>query len=348
MRATGRFWLCLAAVAVYAGVNFGTAPAAPPLRAPLNTPITSARIELGKKLFFDPRLSLDGSVSCSTCHDPDMGWADHNTLAVGIAGRTGTRNSPTIVNAAYSQLMFHDGRTIGMPTQALQPIVNRLEMGGQSENQVLGRIARIPGYRALFNAAYGPQSLQTFAAMRNAYGHALASFQSTIISFEAPVDLRMQGMGNALSPRAELGFAIFQRANCVTCHVPPYFTDLGFHNNGMEFAAKTQTNDRGRAGVLPRRQAGTERAFKTATLREIHRTFPYSHSGSFPNLESIVRHYNLGGVTVKNGRYVVDPLQDPRIRPLGLTLDQEGYLVTFLREAFAGRDYPYVSPPALP
>lgn len=347
MNAKGWLVWLLGIAAVACSISFEPAAGAPPLRVPLNTPITPERIELGKKLFFDPRLSFDGTVSCSTCHDPNMGWADHNSVAVGVQGRTGTRNSPTIINAAYSTLMFHDGRTIGMPTQSLQPIVNRLEMGGQTESQVLRRIAAIPGYQALFIAAYGPQSLTSIQRMRNAYGHAIASFESTLVSFDAPVDKRLLGLP-ALSPAAEVGFQIFAQSNCMSCHKPPLFTDLQFHNNGMEFASKTQTTDRGRAGVLRNGQAGTERAFKTATLREIHRTFPYSHTGAFTNLEAVVRHYNLGGATVKNGVMVRDRLQDPRVRPLNLTSAQESYLVTFLREAFASPNYPFMLPPRLP
>lgn len=328
---------------------------APPVPAPSGIPVTSDRIELGRKLFFDPRLSapvnvggrLVHTVSCATCHDPDMGWADHNPLAVGVLGRTGTRNSPSIVNAAYHPLVFHDGRTVGTSDQSLQPLANRLEMGDQSESQAINRIRRIPGYVALFQLAYGPGRNGGSPVDRDRFAHAVAAFETTIISFDAPIDRRLAGDVDALTPAAEIGFGIFQAANCASCHKPPLFTDRAFHNNGMEFASRSRANDSGRFGVLPQNQRtnDTVRAFKTGGLREVSRSFPYAHNGAFPDLKSVVRHYNLGGRRFDG---FVDRFVDPRIRPLGLTEAQEDYLVIFLTEAMNSPSYPYVTRPALP
>lgn len=337
----------------------------PKLPLPLNTPITPARVDLGKKLVFDPRLSqpvnvggqLLHTISCATCHDPSKGWADHNPLAIGILGRVGTRNSPTLINAAYNPLMFHDGRTNGtdgtgpgaLASQCLLPIVNRDEMGNQTEQQVLNRLRSVPGYVALFQNAYGPGQGGRSPIDRSRYGHAISSFISTLVSFDAPIDRRMAGDVNALSPRAEIGFAIFRQANCMSCHTPPLYTDRRFHNNGFEFATKQVPTDRGRAAIVTNNRNTTlERAFKTPSLREIQRTFPYGHNGAFPNLEAVVRHYNLGGAQVKNGQLVVDRIRDPLVRPLNLTSAQEAYLVTFLQEAFASPNYPFMYPPQLP
>lgn len=337
----------------------------PQLPLPLGIPVSPERVELGKKLVFDPRLSapvnvngqLLHTVSCATCHDPSKGWADHNPVAVGILGRTGTRNSPSLINAAFHPLQFHDGRTNGLDgtgpgalaSQCLLPIVNRLEMGDQTENQVLNRLRSVSGYNALFAQAYGPGQNGRSPIDRNRYGHAISSFISTLVSFNAPIDRRLAGDVSALSPAAEIGFGIFQKSNCMSCHAPPLFTDRQFHNNGMEFASKLQPTDRGRAGILTNnRNTSLERAFKTPGLREVARTFPYGHNGAFPSLEAVVRHYNLGGAQVKNGVLTRDPRQDPLIRPLNLNSFQEACLVTFIREAFASSSYPFMYPPELP
>ncbi len=347
---------CLAAAPVYA---------APPLPLPLGIPVTPERIDLGKKLVFDPRLSqavnvggqLVHTISCATCHDPAKGWADRNPLAVGIAGRVGTRNSPTLINAAYNPLMFHDGRTNGtdgtgpgaLASQCLLPIVNRDEMGNQTEGQVLNRLRSVPGYVALFQQAYGPGQGGRSPIDRNRYGHAIASFISTLVSFDAPIDRRLAGDTTALSPRAEIGFGIFIKSNCINCHTLPLFTDRKFRNNGFEFASKVQPTDRGRAAIVTNnRNTRLERAFKVPSLREVQQTFPYGHNGAFPNLASVVRHYNLGGAQVKNGVLVRDRFTDPLIQPLNLTSAQEGFLVTFLEEAFASPSYPFMYPPTLP
>lgn len=356
----------VAAAASCAQRAVGELPQLPPPAQPW--PPTAAQIELGRKLFFDPRLSIDGTVSCATCHDPKHGWSDGLPRALGIRGQNGNRlrgdrNTPTIVNAAFSPLMFHDGRTIGMPTQSLQPILNPIEMGDQTEGQVLNRIASIPGYRAMFEAAYGSRTqtvrngrrggVRTIAASpvdRNRYGHAMAAFQSTVVSRDAPIDRRLRGDLDALSPAAERGFAIFQSAGCMACHVPPLWTDNGFHNNGMEVAGKRRATDGGRAalaGVSNVKPDGRSnvRAFKTPTLREIGRTAPYGHAGDFASLERVVRHYNAGGARFDG---VIDPQMDRRIRPLGLDERQEADLVALLREGFLGYDYPHFETPELP
>ena len=358
------FWLLLVSVAN------GQLPAPP---APLGQPVTPLQASLGRKLFFDKRLSQNGTVACATCHDPNPGWADPNRRAIGINGRVGTRNSPTILNAAYSRLMFHDGRTIGMPTQSLQPITNVLEMGNQTENQVLRRLYAIDGYRALFEAAYAGTEIRPFLTdnvatstgfrgrvlasaptgkiNRDAYGHALSAFQSTIIDFGAPIHRRMRGDVNTLSPEAEKGYGLFLAANCMSCHQPPLFTDLKFHNNGMEFAGKNQITDNGRSSILQQRDRTQAdiRAFKTAPLVGVGRTAPYNHAGSFDTLERVVEHYNAGGGKIDQaGRAVKDSNIDPRVRPLGLNDAQVRNFVTFLREAFDSPEYPYVTEPALP
>jgi cytochrome c peroxidase len=311
-------------------------------------------VELGRKLFFDPRLSENNTVSCATCHNPRKGWADGLELAVGIRGSVGTRHSPSIINSSYTPLVFWDGRTTGFVTQALLPLSNRLEMGNQTEQQVITKLRTIPGYQKLFLEAFpsprqlDPQTLSPVTGVNLAM--AIAAFESTVTSFNAPIDRRLDGDLSALSADAEVGFGIFQQSNCMSCHTPPLFTDNSFHNNGMEFAgrllARGQQYDRGRAGPpINSRRPSDERAFKTPTLREIARTAPYNHAGNFATLERVVIHYNAGGRRYDD---YVDRFMDPRIRPLGLSESQMRYLVIFLKEAFAGSNYPMITEPQLP
>lgn len=322
------------------------ATAAPPLVPPLGIAPTQKQIELGRKLFFDPLLSDDGTVSCATCHDPAKGWADGRARPVGVRGQVGPIHTPTILGSAYSPLQFWDGRTVGQPTQALQPIVNRIEMGNQSEQQVLNRLRANDRYLLLFQEAYGFDRGVGSAITRNAFGHAIAAFESTIVpSYNAPIDRRLAGDVRALSPDAEIGFRIFKQSDCMSCHKPPHFTDFDFHNNGMEFMGRpgNAQQSQGRAAIVAN---GVIRGFKTPTLRDIDKTAPYNHRGTFEDLPRVVLHYSTGGVRFDN---TVDRNQDARIKPLNLSPSQQRYLVVFLSEAFSsGESYPFVPPPVLP
>lgn len=320
------------------------APQLPPLTRLNQVTSTAKEIELGRKLFFDPRLSQNNTISCSTCHNPSTGWSDAQPVAIGILNQRGTRNSPTIINASYSPLMFWDGRTVETITQALLPLSNPIEMGRQSEADVLRKLRLIPGYVAMFAEVYGIDPATGSPITGSRLGQAIASFETTIVSFQAPVDRFMAGETAALTADAQVGFHIFQGGGCMDCHKPPLFTDNRFHNNGMEFAGKVRVTDTGRFVVS--RQQVDMRAFKTPTLREIQHTAPYGHAGSFGSLESVVRHYNDGG---RHRFYKqIDRFQDRRIRPLDLTETQQEYLVKFLKEGFSSPNYPMIEEPVLP
>lgn len=321
----------------------------PQQRGTLGIMPTAEEIELGRKLFFDPRLSRDGTVSCSTCHDPRKGWADGLPLAVGIGGQVGTRNSPTIINASYGAFFFHDGRAAGLATQALLPEVNPIEMGFSDISQVTAVLSLTPGYVADFANTYGIDQRTGRAVTAERLALAISAFESTIVSFDAPVDRYMAGDKKALTADAAVGFELFQKFNCMSCHTPPLFTDLGFHNNGMEFARGSLT-DQGRVAILPPRfrTPDTVRAFKTATLREIHRTAPYGHAGQFKSLERVVQHYNHGGAITLNGQPLRDRFIDQRVKKLSMTQEQINYLVRFLEEGFASSTYPMIEEPMLP
>ncbi len=320
-----------------------SAQAQPPLPADR----LASRIELGHKLFFDPRLSVDGSTSCASCHDPAHGWADGRRVAVGRIrrgrGLPGTRNTPSIINAAFQDgPQFWDMRARSLNEQATQPITNPIEMGQQSIGQVLNRIARVPGYPPLFAAAFGtPEVSQPRLAA------ALESFERTVTAIDAPIDRYLAGDKDSLSAAAERGFVIFASAGCVECHRPPLFRDGLAHNNG--FAARAARPDLGRAAIIGNGLGNANvRAFKTPTLRETVRTAPYMHDGGLSTLAEVIDHYNVGGRFLRDGAPVRDPLADPRIRPLGLSAAQKNDLLTFLVEGLTSFEYPQISPPVLP
>jgi cytochrome c peroxidase len=322
----------------------------PPLRGPLGLNPSTKQIALGQMLFFDGRLSADGTVACATCHDPKLGWSDGLPVAVGIQGLAGTRNSPTVLNASYSPLMFHDGRTVGQITQALLPLVNRVEMGNQNEQQVIRRLQLVPRYQALFAEAFDPitydrQTLSPITQQNLAF--AIAAFETTIVSSDAPVDRFRDGDEEALTSNAKIGYTIFQAAGCMRCHIPPLYTDNLFHNNGMETASRTVPTDSGRFGVVAQqnRTNDTVRAFKTPTLREIQRTAPYGHNGRFNSLRDVLNHYNRGGASPTG---IKDRFTDRRIQPMRLSASQLDYMEMFLREGFSSSSYPMVSSPVLP
>lgn len=327
----------LAATVAVALLPVSTASAAPNPRL----------IELGRKLFFEPLMSADGTMSCATCHDPNSGLTDGRQRAVGINGGIGNFNSPTVLESASLDLVFWDGRTNGqngfsaVAVQSLQPLTNPLEMGNQNNNnpdRVARRLNQISGYRR------AAQQLTGRGMTKELMATAIDAFERTLVSRGAPVDKRMAGYSRSLSPQAERGFQVFSAANCVECHSGERYSDGRFHNTGVSFI----TGDRlpGRAGILPvsNRTPDTVRAFKTPTLREIARTAPYTHSGAIGTLEEVVANYNRGWQ--RNG--LRDARQDARIRPLGLSPQQEADLVAFLKEGFSSPHYPKITRPSLP
>ncbi|MBI5084198.1 MAG: c-type cytochrome [Acidobacteria bacterium] len=229
---------------------------------PEDNPLTLEKIELGRRLFFDRRLSRDGSVSCSTCHDPDLAFSDGRALAVGIGQREGRRNSPALVNRGYGRLFFWDGRSPTLEDQVLKPIEDPNEMD-------------LPLAEASARAG-----LDTTTMAR-----ALATYIRSILSGDSPYDRFINGDRPALSSQQQLGLQIFRsKANCTACHVGPNFTDEQLHNTGVAWRNRKLADE----------GAGQGR-FKTPTLREISRTAPYMHDGSMATLEDVVEFYDAGG-----------------------------------------------------
>lgn len=309
------------------------------MKIPKDNPLTAEKIALGKQLYFDPRLSKDNTVSCASCHDPNKGWSNDEPVATGVRGQKGGRSAPTIVNAGYqTRHTFWDGRAAqdkfgannAVEAQALGPIANPIEMDMSIEDLV-PKLNKIEGYREQFQEVFGTD------VTAEGIAKAIASFERTIISGNAPYDQFKAGDEDALSESARRGMDLFfGKANCSACHATSNFTDQGFHNLGV--GIDKEDPDVGRYAVT--QLLGDRGAFKTPTLREIARTAPYMHDGSFQTLEEVVDFYDKGGNP--------NPQLDEELFPLKLTDQEKSDLVTFLKEGLSSPDYPNVDPPQLP
>jgi len=232
------------------------------LPVPEGNPLTTEKIELGRRLFSDRRLSRDSSVSCSSCHDPERAFSDGRAIAVGIQGRQGRRNSPALINRAYGRLFFWDGRISTLEEQVLKPIQDPNEMD-------------LPLLDAAARVSLAPDEIS----------RALASYVRSILSGDSPFDRFVNGDRTVLTPEQQAGLQLFRgKANCVACHVGPNFTDERLHNTGIAW----------RDGRLQDTGAGAGN-FKTPTLREIARTAPYMHDGSLASLDDVIEYYDRAG-----------------------------------------------------
>ncbi len=277
-----------------------------------NNIATPARIELGKHLFFDPRLSGSNSISCATCHNPALGWSDSQATAIGDRMQVLERATPTIINTGYQRVQFWDGRASTLEEQALGPIVAAVEMN-QPLYELFGELKEIPGYVKMFEVAYPGEGINAITI-----GKAIAAFERTIIAGESDFDRWLKGDTNAMSAEARRGFLVFAgKGNCTACHTRHNFTDDKFHNIGL----KNVTN-LGRFAIEPDEKL--KGAFKTPTLRDIARTAPYMHNGAYKTLEEVVEHYNSGGF--KNSG---TPSED--MKKLNLSDKDKKALVTFMK-----------------
>lgn len=301
-----------------------------PLKIPDDNPQTPEKIELGKQLYFDPRLSCDDTVSCASCHDPKKGWSNGEAFATGVRSQVGGRSAPTIINAAYFDLQFWDGRANQLEGQALGPIANPIEMDHPIDACVT-KLNEIKGYREQFRKVFNSDATPENVAK------AIAAFERTILSGNAPFDRFKAGDKTALSDAAQKGVKVFfGKGHCSACHVGGNFSDAAFHNIGVGF--DKEKPDLGRFEVT--KMLGDKGAFKTPTLREIARTAPYMHDGRFKTLEEVVEYYDKGCHP--------NPQLDEEIFPLKLTAEEKADLVTFLKEGLASPDYPDIAPPKLP
>jgi cytochrome c peroxidase len=298
---------------------------------PDGNPLSADKIALGGLLFFDPRLSRDGTVSCATCHDPAHGFADRERVSKGVGGAPGRRNTPTIINRLFSQEQFWDGRADDLEGQATGPLLDRSEMGNASADAVVQTVASVRGYAPWFGRAFGDEAVTIDRIAR-----AIASYERSVVSGDSPFDRWRAGEAGAMSAAAIRGFDLFQvKANCQDCHVGPNFTDEAFNNIGV--GADRPNPDLGRfeiTGIAVR-----SGAFKTPTLRNVAQTAPYMHDGSEATLRDVVQFYDRGGVE--------NTWLSHEIKPLHLEAQEIDDLVAFL-ESLTGEVRNATRPDRLP
>ena len=309
----------------------------PPIPIPLDNPPTEETIALGRRLYYDPGLSADGTVSCATCHAPDLSFRDGKALSNGVAGQLGSRRAPTVVNAAYNTLQFWDGRAPSLEKQAEGPLTNPVEMANTLEG-VVNYVQSDPKYRALFARAWGTKEITIDLVTRS-----IGSFERTVVIGNSPFDrFYYRGDKKALSPAAQRGLKLFlnqKKGNCSVCHVIgkryALFTDNKFHNIGVGADTSGNFEDVGR--YVQTKSASDMGAFKTPTLRNIAKTAPYMHDGSLATLKDVVDHYVGGGTS--------NPHLDKEIHALAfLTFNERADLKAFL-ESLTGTLPPNVGPP---
>ncbi len=314
---------------------------------PADNPQTPEKIALGKELFFDDRLSADNKVSCDQCHLPAKGFTDQLPTSMGIHNQFGQRNAPTILNALFNTTQFWDGRAATLEDQARQPILNPIEIGMKSPDEVVAKIRAIPEYSEKFRKVFGRDVTYDDLA------RAIAAYERTQIAFDTPFDRYMAGDSRAISDAAKRGWSIFNgKGRCMSCHgwnpTQPLFSDFKFHNIGVSahksdfvpLARKAlaiiekgasaeqidqlaiQTDMSGLGRFLVTKQPHDIGAFRTMGLRNLLVTQPYFHDGSQQTLWDTLDHYNKGGVQ--------NPYLDGGIVPLGLSEAEEDDLVAFL------------------
>ena len=314
---------------------------------PNDNPGTEAQVALGKRLYFDARLSKDGTVSCATCHDTSRGFTDRRSTSEGVGDKVGRRNAPTTMNALFFAMSFWDGRARSLEEQAKLPILNPIEMAQPDDKAVLAAIERDPSYAPAFQAAYGR------APSFDDVGRAIAAFERTLVFVSAPFDRFAVGQAEAISADARAGFGLFHgKARCAGCHQisssNPIGTDNQFHNIGVsarhqdfetlakqalsaleknptkeaidQLSLQTDLAELGRF-VVTRNRADIG-AFKTQQVRNVGVTAPYMHDGSMATLWDVVDHYNRGGEA--------NPYLDGGIEPLNLSDKEVDQLVAFL------------------
>jgi len=313
--------------------------------ASLKVPPTPERVRLGRWLFYDARLSADGTISCSTCHEPDHAFSQGTPVATGIRGQKGKRKAPTFINQAVTLYphFFWDGRARSLEEQALGPMANPIEMGNTHE-AIVATVAGVPGYRKYFTEAFG-----TDAVTKERIAQAIADYERTRMSGNSPYDRwRRTRDATAVSADVKLGHELFfGKAGCVQCHVGSRFTDNNFHNIGIGWDEKTKTfSDEGRyqttKGTLSENFGEADRgAFKTPTLRQLASRAPYMHDGSVGTLREVMEYYNRGGNR--------NPYLDPKMpqKPLGLTPAEIDALVAMM-QALNGEGYADTAPTSFP
>jgi cytochrome c peroxidase len=276
-----------------------------------------ARVALGQALFFDPRLSGNGAMSCASCHNPSLGWSDGLKRAVGWGGQVLGRATPTVINTAYNTQFMWDGRKKSLEDQALGPMKTPEEMNTDFAAS-LARLKAVPLYVAMFDKAYPGEGVN-----EETIAKAIAAFERTVVVNDSPFDRWLAGDKKAMTAQQYRGFKVFTDAgkgNCAACHSAPNFTDNGFHNIGIAKQGAGEP-DMGRFNI--RKVASMKGAFKTPGLRDIELTAPYFRDGSAATLKEVVEHYVRGGDDRSN--------LSASMKPLNLSEQEKDDLVAFMK-----------------
>ena len=283
----------------------------PEMQFPLDNPANPDAAKLGERLFFDPILSIDSTISCGSCHKPEMGFATNDAVTPGVDGALGKRNSPSLMNVGFQPYFMREGGVPSLETQVLVPLGDETEMAHNVVDAVR-RLNRNTSYRNEFLAVYG-DTASPYLLVR-----ALANFERTLIDFSSAFDSYINGEGSSLSAEAVKGGQLFYgKANCVECHSGVLLTDFSFANNG---SAILDSSDYGRE--LLTNESDDRYVFKTPSLRYVKQTAPYMHDGSVSTLAAVIDQYNSGGVS--------HSFTDPRIQPLDLSTAERNQLLAFL------------------
>lgn len=304
----------------------------PQMPWPADNPYSKKKAELGRLLYFDKRLSADGTISCASCHVVRRAYADIQPISIGIEGKKGSRHAPTVINSGYQTFQFWDGRARTLEEQCKGPISNSREMAATDDahlahRQCQERIMKIPGYRALFKEVFGDEECKVENIAK-----AIATFERTILSGNSPYDHYLAGDKKAMTEEQIHGYAVFKSSRCVNCHTPPFFIDNKFHNIGV--GMDKQNPDVGRYAITKNEKDWG--AFKTPTLREVENTYPYMHDGSSKTLEEAIDFYDKGGIPNRN--------LDPLMKPLNLSEKDKKALLSFLK-ALNGEGWQHFSEP---
>ena len=301
----------------------------PPVPIPDDNPMTAEKIELGKLLYFDGRVSKDGKISCATCHDPKMAWAERTPTSKGIGGQVGQRNSPTVINAAYATSQFWDGRAKTLEEQAVGPVGNPIEMG-HSMAAVVEHFNKIPEYQQRFQKVFGT------GVTEEGFAKAVAAFERTVLSGNSPYDKFKAGDEKALSDAQKKGMELFME-DCATCHAPPLFSNYKFYCAGVGL-------DKAKPDEGLKTISGKDRdrgKFRVPPLREVANTAPYYHDGSVATLDDAVALMMAGGTKNAAVSPMLKGLAEEKYTP-----EDKKNLVEFLK-SLSG-EYSIVEPPKLP
>ncbi|MEI6241515.1 MAG: cytochrome c peroxidase, partial [Planctomycetia bacterium] len=319
---------------VDAGVEWQELGLLPAIEHPPENPYGTAKATLGRALFFDPRLSAKGQMSCATCHEPSLGWADSRPVSI-AHGVVPARNAPTIRNTAFRSALFWDGRAPSLEAQAADALANPHEMAATPKH-VIDAIATNPDYREWYTEAFPGRPFEYPAVVE-----AIACFERTIVGGRSRFDAFLRGDTAALSDAEVLGLDLFRReGRCLNCHHGPTLSDGRFHDLGLSFHGRS-TEDLGR--FLVTHDPADKGRFRTPSLRDVTNTAPYMHMGMF-QLHGVLNMYNAGMATLKRQSFERDdptfPAKSPLLKPLGLNrrdlADLEAFLGTLAEPATPG------------